>query len=103
MEFFMRPSQILDNHRSEVREIMARYPMFANLRLIGSVARGEDTEDSDIDFVVDPLPGSNLCNLGGLIEDLENLLGIHVDVLSSRADMGRHMRMCVERDAVAYE
>ena len=73
------PSQILHNHRAEVLEVMRRYPMFANLRIIGSVPRGEDTEDSDIDFLVDALPDVSLCDLGGLFEGLEALLGISVD------------------------
>jgi predicted nucleotidyltransferase len=47
----MLPSKLLHQHRAVVLAIMQRYPMFANLRIIGSIARGEDTEDSDIDFL----------------------------------------------------
>jgi len=102
LEFFMRPSQILENHRLEVLETMKRYPMFANLRIIGSVARGEDTEDSDIDFLVDALSDATLCDLGGLIEDLEELLGISVDVVTTGVHINGYMKTTIERDAVAY-
>jgi len=96
----MLPSQILENHRAEVLEIMRRYPVLANLRIVGSVARGEDTEDSDIDFLVDPLPGATLFDLGGLHEDLEELLGVPVDVISTRSRMHEYMRQSIEEEAV---
>jgi len=83
MELLMRPSQILDNHRSEVLETMKRYPKTTNLRIFGSIARGEDTEDSDIDFLVDALPGTTLFDLGGLQFDFEMLLGTSVHLLAS--------------------
>ena len=96
----MLPSQILQKHRSEIREIMERYPTLANLRVFGSVARGEDAENSDIDFLVDPLPGATYFDLGGLHEDLEDLLGVEVDVISSRGQMKAHMKMAINRDAL---
>jgi len=46
----MLPSERVHVHREKILEIMERYPMISNLRLVGSVARGEDTEGSDIDF-----------------------------------------------------
>ena len=52
----MLPSELLHIHREKVLEILARYPMISNVRLVGSVALGEDTEDSDIDFLVDTAP-----------------------------------------------
>ncbi len=81
-------------------EILARYPRLSNLRVVGSVARGEDTEDSDVDFLVDLASGATLFDLGGLHEDLEELLGIPVDVISSRSRMDAYMKMTMERDAV---
>jgi predicted nucleotidyltransferase len=98
----MLPSQILHNHRTEVLEIMKRYPMFVNLRVIGSVARGEDTEDSDIDFLVDALSDATLCDLGGLLEELEERLGISVDVMTSGPHITGYMKASIERDAVVY-
>jgi predicted nucleotidyltransferase len=96
----MLPSQILQKHRAEVLAVMARYPVLVNLRVVGSVARGDDTEDSDIDFLVDPLPGATLFDLGGLHEDLEELLGVPVDIISARSRMHEYMRQSIEREAV---
>jgi predicted nucleotidyltransferase len=96
----MLPSQILQKHRAEVLEILARYPMIFNVRVVGSVARGEDTENSDIDFLVDTAPGTTLFDIGGLYEDLEELLGVSVDIVTSGGRMHEYMRMTIERDAV---
>ena len=96
----MLPSELLHNHREEILEIMKRYPRLANLRVVGSVARGEDTENSDIDFLIDPLPGASLFDVGGLHEDLEELLGISVDIITTGGNMHEYMRMTIERDAV---
>jgi len=99
-EITMLPSELLHIHREKILEVLARYPRLSNLRVVGSVARGEDTEDSDVDFLVDLVPGATLFDLGGLHEDLEELLGIPVDVMSSRSRMDEYMKMTIERDAV---
>lgn len=96
----MLPSELLHIHRKELMEILGRYPMISNVRLVGSVARGEDTEDSDIDFLVDTAPGTTLFDIGGLSEDLADLLGVPVDIISSKGRMHEYMRMTIERDAV---
>ena len=96
----MLPSELLHIHREEVLEILGRYPMISNVRIVGSVARGEDTEDSDIDFLVDTAPGTSLFDLGGLHEDLVDLLGVPVDIISSKGRLHEYMRMTIERDAV---
>ncbi|MDL2275855.1 nucleotidyltransferase family protein [Desulfosarcina sp. OttesenSCG-928-G10] len=96
----MLPSELLYVHRKEILEIFVRYPMISNVRIVGSVARGEDTEKSDIDFLVDTLPGTSLFDLGGLYEDLTDLLGIPVDIIPSGARLHDYMRMTIERDAV---
>lgn len=54
----------------------------ANLRVFGSVLHGTDRDGSDLDLLVDTLPGATLLDLGGLQDDLESLLGIHVDLLT---------------------
>jgi predicted nucleotidyltransferase len=59
--------------------------MLSNLRVFGSVVRGEDTGSSDIDFLVDPGPEATLFDLASLNEDLENLLCVSVHLISSRA------------------
>lgn len=98
----MLPSELLHLHREEVLEILARYPMISNVRVVGSVARGEDTEQSDIDFLVDTSPGTTLFDIGGLHEDLVDLLGVSVDIISSKGHMHEYMRMAIERDARPY-
>ena len=56
-----------------------------NLRVFGSVAKGLDTEDSDLDILVDTMPQTTLFDLCGLQVELEALLGIKVDVLTARS------------------
>jgi predicted nucleotidyltransferase len=53
-----------------------------NIRVFGSVARGDNREDSDIDFLVDFEKGRNLFDLGGFLMDLQDLLGVKVDVVT---------------------
>lgn len=77
----MRPSLLLDLKRSAVREAAGRFRT-ANPRIFGSVLHGTDREDSDIDLLVDALPGATLFDLGGLQDELESLLGVHVDLLT---------------------
>ncbi len=77
----MRPSVVLDMKRSAVREAVNRFRT-ANLRVFGSVLHGTDRDGSDLDLLVDALPGATLLDLGGLQDDLESLLGVHVDLLT---------------------
>lgn len=77
----MRPSQALELKRAAVRAAAARFRT-ANPRVFGSVLRGDDADGSDIDLLVDPLPGTTLFDLGGLQVELEALLGVPVDVLT---------------------
>ncbi|MBC6962223.1 MAG: nucleotidyltransferase [Nitrosomonas sp.] len=72
----MRPSVVLDMKRSAVREAVSRFRT-ANPRVFGSVLHG-----SDLDLLVDALPGATLFDLGGLQVELESLLGLHVDLLT---------------------
>jgi predicted nucleotidyltransferase len=77
----MKPSTSLDLKRMAVRDVAARFRT-ANPRVFGSVVRGDDTDGSDIDVLVDPLPGTTLFDLGGLQIELETLLGVPVDLLT---------------------
>ena len=52
------------------------------MRVFGSALYGTDQEGSDLDLLVDALPGATLFDLGGLQDELEMLLGIHVDLLT---------------------
>ena len=67
--------------RNEILEIAANHGA-RNVRVFGSVARGEDRTESDVDFLVDMEPGRSLLDLVGLGQDLEQLLGRKVDVLT---------------------
>ena len=55
-----------------------------NLRVFGSVARGEEDSTSDVDFLVDMEPGKSLLDLGGLLMDLQELLGCAVDIVTEQ-------------------
>ena len=76
----MKPSAALNLHRAAVRELVGRYRA-ENPRVFGSVLHGNDTDDSDIDILVDELPNATLFDLGGLQVELEKLLGVTVDLL----------------------
>jgi predicted nucleotidyltransferase len=74
----------LTSHRSRVDELLDRYGAI-NLRLFGSVARGDACEDSDLDLLVDLTPGvgNELLRVSGLAEELGELLGVRVDVVAA--------------------
>ena len=77
----MKPSIALDLKRRSVHEAVSRFRT-ANPRIFGSVLHGRDKDGSDLDLLVDALPGATLFDLGGLQVELESLLGIHVDLLT---------------------
>ncbi len=77
----MKPSFALERKRSAVREATSRFRT-ANPRIFGSVLHGTDKDDSDLDLLVDALPGATLFDLGGLQVELEDLLGVPVDLLT---------------------
>ena len=86
-----RPSETLAEHRNDVRRrILERG--FENPMLFGSAARGDDVEGSDIDLLVTPCEGTGLLALSGLALDLEELLGVRVDLVSSRAGLADAVR-----------
>ena len=77
----MKPSEVLEKNRQAIRDATKRFNA-ANPRVFGSVARGEDRADSDLDILVDALPGTTLFDLGGLLEELQALLGVKVDLVT---------------------
>lgn len=77
----MRPSIVLDMKRGAVRDVVGRFRA-ANPRVFGSVLHGTDQDGSDLDLLVDALPGATLLDLGDLEEELRSLLGIDVDLLT---------------------
>lgn len=77
----MRPSVVLDMKRNAVREVVSRFRT-ANPRVFGSVLHGTDCDGSDLDLLVDALPGATLLDLGDLQDELKSLLGVDVDLLT---------------------
>ena len=75
----MKISAVLKTHRTAVTELVARHNAL-NPRVFGSVARGEDTEASDLDLLVDATQTTTLFDLGELQLALEETLGVSVDV-----------------------
>ena len=78
----MKPSAALALHRDAVRAAVGRFRT-SNPRIFGSVLHGTDRPDSDLDILIDTLPGATLFDLGGLQVALEELLGVNVDVLTA--------------------
>lgn len=93
----MRPSIVLNMKRNAVREAASRYRV-ANPRVFGSVLHGTDEEDSDLDLLVDALPGATLFDLGSLQDELEALLGVPVELLTP-ADLPPKFRAKVLAEA----
>jgi predicted nucleotidyltransferase len=76
--------EILKTEKSAaIRELASRHGA-SNVRVFGSVARGDSLSGSDVDFLVDLEPGRNLFDLGGLLEDLRELLQMPVDLVEAR-------------------
>jgi predicted nucleotidyltransferase len=71
-----------------------------NLRVFGSIARGEDRPDSDVDLLADMPPGMSLFGLGRVEADLEAILGARVDLIPA-ADLKPSVRERIQRDTVA--
>lgn len=79
----MSLQQILQEKRQEILEIAAKHGAY-NVRIFGSVARGEADEKSDVDILVAAGPETSSWFPAGLIIDLEELLGCEVDVVTER-------------------
>ncbi|WP_164921003.1 nucleotidyltransferase family protein [Thermosynechococcus vestitus] len=79
----MTVEERLQAKRQEVLRVAAKHGA-RNVRVFGSVARGEADAESDIDFLVELEPGRTLFDLGGLQYELEQLLGCRVDVVTER-------------------
>jgi hypothetical protein len=80
----VKPSLALEKHRSAIRRIVAAHRA-CNARVFGSVLRGEDTDTSDLDILIDPTPDTTLFDIGAIRHELLLLLGVPVDVLTPKA------------------
>jgi len=79
----MDRQSLMKAKREEILRIAERHGAY-NVRIFGSVARGEAGAGSDLDVLVDMEPGRSLFDLGGLLADLQELLGCKVDVLTEK-------------------
>jgi len=95
----MTLEDLLKAKREEILHVCAKYGA-RNVRVFGSLARGEADEQSDIDFLVEMEPGRSLLDLGGLQYELEQLLCRRVDVVTERGLRAR-IRERVLREAIA--
>lgn len=75
----MKPSLALSQNRELIRRVVLSHRS-CNPRFFGSVLQGTDTEGSDLDLLIDPLPGATLFDLGAIQIELEESLGVAVDV-----------------------
>ena len=84
-----RRDDVLGKHREAIRAAAARNKA-ASIALVGSVARGDDSDDSDYDFLARFKDGASLFDLAGLKLDLEEVLGGDVDVISAGGLKDKH-------------
>ena len=89
---------LIQAKREQILALAASYGA-SNVRVFGSVARGEAGPDSDIDLLVDLEPGRTLLDLGGLLMDLRDLLQVSVDI-GTEAMLKDRIRERVTREAV---
>lgn len=87
----MKPSQALEIHRLRIRQVVESHRA-CNARVFGSVLYQQDTEGSDLDILIDPTAETSLMDVAAIQVELEQLLGVPVDVLTPRAlpDSFRH-------------
>lgn len=79
----MKLNALIERYRSEILRLAQRHGA-SDVRIFGSVARGDDIPESDVDVLVNMEPGRSLFDLGGLLMDLEQLLGCKVDVVTEK-------------------
>ena len=90
--------ETLQQRREEIITVASRHRA-VNIRLFGSVARGDDNAASDIDMLVDFLPGSSLLDQVALIQELSDKLQCKVDVVSTRA-LNPHLRDSILEESI---
>ena len=79
----MRPSTALQTHRDAIRTIALSHRV-TNVRVFGSVVHGDDTEDSDLDILVEPTADSTMMDIAKIQLELGQLLSVAVDVLTPK-------------------
>jgi uncharacterized protein len=94
----MKPSEALNAHRAGLRALIGRHAAL-HPRVFGSAADGNDTEESDLDLLIDPTPRTTLLTLEAIRLEAQRLLGVRVDVQTPNSLPSR-IRDRVLRDAV---
>lgn len=80
----MKPSDAFHSNRAAIRRVVESH-RGQNARVFGSVLHGQDTENSDLDILIDPTPDTTLFDIGAIRHELAKLLGVPVDVLTPNA------------------
>lgn len=80
----MKPSEALASNRAAIRHVVSSNHA-CNARVFGSVLRGQDTDDSDLDILIDPTQDTTLMDVAAIQVELQHLLGVSVDVLTPNA------------------
>ena len=80
-DYAMKIEELLRSRRQQILEIAEKHGVY-DLRVFGSLARGEANEQSDVDFLVEVGPVHSPWFPAGLVADLEDLLGVPVDVVT---------------------
>ena len=96
----MSLNELLHEKREDILRVASKRGA-SNIRVFGSVARGEADSKSDIDLLVDLDPGRSLFDLGGLLMDLQELLGQKVDIVTERG-LRERIREHVLKEAVPF-
>jgi predicted nucleotidyltransferase len=91
-------NELLQEKREDILRIATKRGA-SNVRVFGSVARGEADSKSDIDLLVDLEPGRSLFDLGGLLMDLQDLLGHKVDIVTEKG-LRERIRERVLKEAI---
>jgi predicted nucleotidyltransferase len=80
----MKPPEASASNRAAIRRVVESHRA-RNARVFGSVLRGQDTDGSDLDILIDPTPETTLFDIGAIRHELGKLLGVPVDVLTPNA------------------
>ncbi len=94
----MGAKDIIESRREDILRIAAKYGA-VDVRVFGSVARGEAAPESDVDFLIQFEPGRSLLDHVALLQDLEDILSLKVDVVNEKA-LHHRIRDRVLREAV---
>lgn len=94
----MTLEQLINEKRADIRKVAAKHGA-RNIRIFGSVGRGESSPESDIDFLVDAGPETSSWFPAGLILDLEKILGCRVEIVTEKG-LNPHLREHVLSEAV---